>query len=429
MDEEPDNIDIKEMQREAIKNSDMSDEEKARELLATVEIPKQKMNKKIVALIVVAAVLIIGAIVWKVIDELDIFENKVDDETAQVINQATSISGEKINLSDYNNDVLIEKGGEYVLSGKLAHGVIINSSEPVKLTLDGVEINNTTSAAIANVGTGTIEVILAEGTDNVLSDGGESEQDGCLFSASDMVISGEGTLRVHGRQTEGEGIATDSANLTINGGDIYVESADDGLNAGGDGGMITINGGNLRIKAGGDGIDSNQGAVFNGGVIYVAGSATGGDAGIDTDGGYTINGGTVIALGSDMLETPGDTSKQPVLAFNLGSVINSGTLVTLVDNEGRIIVSFEAMETFRTLVISAAGFTMIEDGGYYLYTGGTHTGEAVKGVYGDGKFSGGTPVSVSGTTSFSLTGAVTLVGQSMGPGGAGGTPPQGGPNW
>ena len=47
---------------------------------------------------------------------------------------------------------------------------------------------------------------------------------------------------------EGEGIATETNDITINGGDIYIESADDGLNAGGDGGIITINNGNVFIK-------------------------------------------------------------------------------------------------------------------------------------------------------------------------------------
>ena len=34
-------------------------------------------------------------------------------------------------------------------------------------------------------------------------------------------------------------------NLTIDGGEIYIECNDDGLNAGGDGGIITINGGSV----------------------------------------------------------------------------------------------------------------------------------------------------------------------------------------
>lgn len=135
---------------------------------------------------------------------------------------------------------------------------------------------------------------------------------------------------MNGNQQEGEGIATEAKNITINDGTIIVTSNDDGINAGGDGATITINGGTVYIDAFGDGIDSNKNAVINGGTLFVMGSDIGGDDGIDTDEGYTINGGFVIALGSDMIETPESSSKQKTIAFSFDEKIDKDTL-----DEGR----------------------------------------------------------------------------------------------
>ena len=94
------------------------------------------------------------------------------------------------------------------------------------------------------------------------------------------------------------------------------------------------------------------------------GSSVGGDAGIDTDGGFEINGGTVIALGSDMLEKPEKTSKQKSVCFTLNGRISKGTKVTLQNETGKEVISFEAKEDFRTLIISNSKIT---SGTYYLY--------------------------------------------------------------
>lgn len=94
------------------------------------------------------------------------------------------------------------------------------------------------------------------------------------------------------------------------------------------------------------------------------GSSTGGDAGIDTDDGFEINGGTVIALGSDMLEKPEESSKQKSVCFELNSRIEEGTKITLKNEEDEEMISFEAKENFRTLIISNS---KLLNGTYYLY--------------------------------------------------------------
>ena len=273
-----------------------------------------------------------------------------------------------INLSDYNSNINITEGGEYNITGEFKYSLLVNSKETVTLNLNNVNITSSKTAAIAGVSTGDLIINLVDGTTNILKDGGSSELDGCIYSTSKLVIEGNGKLKVYGMQDEGEGIATTDKDITINGGEIYIESNDDGINVGGDiGGVITINDGNIYVKASGDGIDSNGSLEINGGFIYTMGSARGGDAGIDTDKGFTINGGEVIALGSDMLQNPDKTSKQKYISYNLRNKISSGSKISLKDDNGNEVSSFTADEDFKTLIISNSKLSNIT---YYVYVDG-----------------------------------------------------------
>lgn len=135
-----------------------------------------------------------------------------------------------------------------------------------------------------------------------------------------LIINGAGKLNIYGNQKEGEEIATTDSDITINGGDIYIES---------NGGIITINNENITIKANGDGINSNKDLIINGGSVYTIGSSIGGDAGIDTDGKFEINGGSVIALGSDMLKNSNKNSSQKYVSLTLRNKIEKDSKTSL----------------------------------------------------------------------------------------------------
>jgi len=295
-------------------------------------------------------------------EEVEKDTKKEDVDTGEMINAKT------IKLDEYDSNITIEEGGEYNIEGSFNHSILVDSTDKVVLNLNNVSINSDITAAIGNKGTGEMVINLVEGTTNVLKDNGSSELDGCIYSSGKLTIQGNGKLEVYGNQEEGEGIATTDADITINGGEIYIVCNDDGINAGGDnGGVITINGGNITVKASGDGIDSNKDLIINGGTVYTMGSSVGGDAGIDTDGKFEINGGEVIALGSDMLQNPDNASKQNYVSFTLNSKITSGSKISLEDSSGNEIISFEAKEDFKTLIISKSDLT---SGTYYLYING-----------------------------------------------------------
>lgn len=298
-------------------------------------------------------------------------EKTIEKEvTAESVESGVIVTDNLINLNNYSSNITIEEAGEYTLTGEFNNTILINSEGIVTLNFNNISIKNNVTATIANITTNDLIINLLESTTNTLSDGGSSEYDGCIYSLGNLTIEGQGVLNVYGNQLEGEGIATETKDITINGGTINIESEDDGINAGGEGGLITINDGKIYIKAKGDGIDSNKNLIINGGYIYTMRSSTGGDAGIDTDDGFVINGGTVIALGSDMLEKPDAASAQKSVCFNINNRISENAVISLKDEANEEIISFEADEEFTTLIISNSKTIA---GTYYLFVNGEET--------------------------------------------------------
>lgn len=341
-----------------------------------------KKETLIQIIIIIILTMILGILIFLTVKEVNpikndmMFDKPIEETTEKETSEEDVDSGIEVNVKDikldeYDSNITISESGEYNISGSFNHSILVDAEDKVILNLNNVNINSDITAAIANKGNGEMVINIVKGTTNILKDNGSSEFDGCIYSNGKLTIEGSGILKVYGNQEEGEGIATNDNDITINGGVIYIESNDDGLNAGGDnGGTITINDGEITIKASGDGIDSNKNLVINGGKVYTMGSSVGGDAGIDTDGTFEINGGEVIALGSDMLQNPDNTSKQVYISFTLNSKINSGTIVSLKDENENEIESFEAKEDFKTLIVSNSKLTK---GTYYLYINGEKT--------------------------------------------------------
>ena len=295
----------------------------------------------------------------------------------------------QIDLNEYDKDLIINNSGEYLLSGEFKHTIYIDSRNKVILFLDNVSIDNSNGPCIVNRGTSELVISLIDGTTNTLSADGKNDYNGCIYSNGNLTIDGHGNLSITSSQKSGEGISTINKNININGGNITVKSKDDGINAGGDnGGTITINDGTIFVNAKGDGIDSNNNMIINGGIIYSMGSSKGGDAALDTDNGFSINGGTVVAIGSDMLELPQEISKQYSICFELNE-IPKNTLVTLLNDKDQIIISFEAKEKFKTLIISS---NKITKGKYHLYIDGSNSGTQNNYIYENGKYTKGTKI-------------------------------------
>ena len=68
-----------------------------------------------------------------------------------------------------------------------------------------------------------------------------------------------------------------------------------------------------------------------------------------------------------MLEKPENTSKQKSACFELQTKVSSGSTVEIKNASGDTIVSFEAKEDFKTLIVSNEKVT---DETLYLYVNG-----------------------------------------------------------
>ena len=194
--------------------------------------------------------------------------------------------------------------------------------------------------------------------------------------------------------------------VTVNDGTISLTASDDGINAAGGndssgfGGFVPdtfaadsnaniyINGGTINIDADGDGIDSNGNLYVSGGEIYVSGPESNADGALDYDGEATITGGTLIAAGaSGMAQNFGSSSTQGSILVTF-TTQSAGTTISLLDESGNELISWQSDKTYSSVVISSPDITV---GSTYTIKAGdyetTVTMDSV--IYGNGMGMGG----------------------------------------
>ena len=184
-----------------------------------------------------------------------------EENTAIVSFSDTGLEQETEGVSFDNGVVRIEKPGTYVLSGTLTNGQIfvsVKDKGDVILVLSGVDIHSNESAAIEVEKCGKQAIIsLAEGTENIISDGPQPNADpdedpsAVLFSSADLVIEGNGSLQVTGGRVDG---ITSKDRLIIRGGKIVVEAVRHGIKSTNKEksslGYVEIIGGRITIRSG-----------------------------------------------------------------------------------------------------------------------------------------------------------------------------------
>ena len=197
----------------------------------------------------------------------------------------------------------------------------------------------------------------------------ESADDG--IHADDAVWIKDGSMYISAND---DGIHADNT-LTISGGVLTVAKSYEGVEAN----QITISGGYTVVNAAGDGIDSNGNIVMTGGTLYVYGPTNNGNGPIDFGDGncsMSISGGTFLAVGSSGMADTAQNNGQAVFAAYMNT-IQGGTLIGIKDADGQMIAAFELPKAIASIVYSSPALTAGET---YTFVYGGQAGEATDGV-------------------------------------------------
>lgn len=206
-----------------------------------------------------------------------------------------------------------------------------------------------------------------------------SSGDDGIHADADVTIDG-GRIDITQSYEGIEGLA-----VTITGGEISVQAADDGINAAGgndssgfegpgpgrdqfaatEGASIHIAGGTLYVNALGDGIDSNGDLTVSGGETYVSGPTNNGNGSLDYNGTAQITGGIFAASGSSgMAQNFGSSSTQGVIMVSLDAQ-KAGTQISLTDSAGQELLSWTAEKEYSSVIVSCPE---IKQGAHYQIT-------------------------------------------------------------
>jgi hypothetical protein len=336
--------------------------------------------------------------------------------------------------------------GTYNINGTLNDGqIVVNSPTAgvVEIILDGVNISSSTSAAINVRNASFTSIVLADQTQNYLSDADEyvypdptlNDPSGCLFSDDSMIISGTGALTVYGNYNDG---IVSKDELIISGGTINVVAIDDGirgknyllikngdmtLTTGGDAlvsdniedanlGYITIENGSLNIVSGQDGISAKTNVtVVDGNIKIVSGgghtaaisdelSAKGikglvsvvieggainldcADDGLHSGNTVTISGGTTTIATSD------DGIHADIAVGIDGGTITitdsyegiEGTTITINDGVLNVTSDEDAITAETTVNIAGGQFNIVSGGGHTATIAADFSAKGIKGL-------------------------------------------------
>ena len=233
-------------------------------------------------------------------------------------------SAEVIDLDGRTGTYTITEGGTYRLKGSSENCSVVidvDDDEDVTLILDNVSLNCKESAPVYVASVGTVNLVLVG--DSTLTNGGSFEDaedektDAVIYSKSDLVISGNGSLTI--TSPAGKGIVSKDS-LSIYGGVLNFTVSDDGINVNDE---LVISGGTFTIEAGDDGIHADMSIQIDGGTIDIN-AAEGFEA---TS--IVINDGDISINASD----DGINAAQKVDDIDVRVEINGGN-ITIVMGQG-----------------------------------------------------------------------------------------------
>lgn len=189
---------------------------------------------------------------------------KLNGNSATSTSNAVEISGSTVTIKDE---------GTYIVSGTLNDGIIIvnaDTTDKPQIVLNGVNITSKTSAPLYILECDKAVVTLADGTENILKNGGtfttidENNIDGAVFSKQDLSFNGTGALTI--TSPAGHGIVCKD-DLVLASGEYSITSASHGIDAND---SVRINNIDLTIDSGKDGIHAENSDDTSKGFVYIS---------------------------------------------------------------------------------------------------------------------------------------------------------------
>ncbi len=247
----------------------------------------------------------------------------------------------------------------------------------------------------------------------------ESSPKGIKADGNITINDGNLNISVKGVSDGSEGMES-KAELTINGGEIYIYAYDDAINASKG---LTFNGGRIYAYASNnDAIDSNGYLYVNGGLIIASGAA-GSEEALDCEysSKFLINGGTILGIGGTSMTSPSSSSSQRVVIYG-GVSVSKNAKVAVLDSSGSPIMTFTVPRSYSSGTLFLSSPSIAAKASYTVSKGGEISGysESWNGWYDGGTWSDGT--TVGSFTSNSVITTVGSTGMGGGMGGGGGRP-------
>jgi hypothetical protein len=181
-----------------------------------------------------------------------------------------------INLEDYEDEVILDEEGNYILNGSLSGHIVVDAKKQnIHLFLNNVTIKSEGGPAIIvpDDSGERLMITLMEGTENIISDNGDfrsyDEYDAAIDASCDIIINGSGALTVNGYYKD----AIRSRDIVkLLDGSYMIKCKRNGI-MGNDG--ILVNGGNITISSEKNGFKtSNKGKNGRGNIVISGGEAS-----------------------------------------------------------------------------------------------------------------------------------------------------------
>ncbi len=345
---------------------------------------------------------------------------------------SAEISGSGASVSD--GVITISAAGTYVLSGTLTEGRVLVDAKGgvVILVLDGADITCSYGSPIYIYQSSAATLHLMEGTENTLTDGAaytfadrfsseaDEEPSACLYSKSDLVIQGAGSLTVNANYNNGITskdtlemydltLTVNAVNHGINGKDSnQIDSAVITVTCGGDAirstndtdtalGWVSISNSILNLTAGEDGIQAETALTMSGGSYTVT---SGGGSGVQSSDDVSAKGlkaGTTLTLASgtyildcsdDAIHTNGDvTVSGGIYTISAGDDgFHADEALAVSGGEITVLTSYEGLEGTTVDISGGTIYVTASDDG--VNAGGGKDGSGFGG-FGPGNTFGG----------------------------------------